>query len=291
MKLSKIARKFDNLLVADAYNPLSTFKGQLLDSSPTLRDALTNERRTLSLDPNLNIFSRRTVIFNSSVWMCGVEAVDYYQGNPIRKEILLTMADGLASVVSTTQALSSLPGNSVYASRIWIKTISEIETNSNTPNRYDIYFAKGETLEIGSFIYLNNTWHIIRSTHDTPSGYNVAVTEEMPRQLVVDVEYGSKVYNPITDSYGASAGGGIVRAIPLRWQTHYYYTQEATEKFNLGDIVLQVSKTSVPNPAVGHEITIPKLAIGFSTRTTNVIFRVVHILDQQDYWSLHLSHD
>ena len=337
MKLHRIARKFDNLEVVDAYNPTDKFKAQLLDSSPTLRDAITNERRTLSIDPSIEIFAGRTVVFNRSTWICGVENRDYYRGKPIRKEVLVTMVDGAALIVTASQAIAGVGGKETYASRIWIKTVSEVEYDSTTPNRYDIYFPIGEKLDVGDFIYLSETWHIIRSQHVTPSGYQVAVTEELPRELIVDVEYGAKQYDPVNDvwvsqtfssgtviasgtqlilpadtatqlSYPvtleanasilleqrASLGPlaeGVIRAIPLRWQTHYYYMQQATTKFNLGDIVLQVRKTDVSNPQVGHKVKVSKLAVGFATRTATVSFRVVNLLDEGDYWSLHLSND
>lgn len=335
MKLSKVARRFDRLEVVDTYNPSTKFKAQLLDSSPTLRDAITNERRTLSCDSAISMPARRTISIDNTVWLCGTEALDYYRGQAIRKEVLITMADGPAQVVTAKQAIAGENGITAYASRVWIKTTSDIETNSITPNRYDIYFTETEQLAVGTFIELENTWHIVRSIHTTPSGYQVAVTEELLRELIVDLVYGKKVYEPVSDTWttpspslgtvisageqlviegvesvafpvifeaGASLlieeGGalqasppGQIKGIPLRWQTHFYYMQESATKFNLGDIVLQITKTDVAQPKVGDVVTINRLAIGFATKTAEVVFRVRSFLNEGDYWSLHLSHD
>lgn len=335
MKLSNVARKFDRTTVADVYSPTTRFKAQLLESNPTLRDAITNERRTLSCDASISMPARRTVSIEGTVWICGVEALDYHRGQAIRKEVLLTLADGPAQIVSARQAIVGSNGVTTYASRVWVKTVADIETNSITPNRYDIYFPTTDDLEIGMFIELEDTWHIVRSIHTTPSGYQVAVTEELLRELVVEVVYGKKVYEPVTDTWVEalptigtviSAGEQIVvdsaealvfpvliedgasmlfseegsveekpfgriRGIPLRWQTHFYYMQQAATKFNLGDIVLQIAKSDVSAPKVGDNVTVNKLAIGFASKTADVEFRVVSFLDEGDYWSLHLSHD
>lgn len=290
MKLAKTARKFDNLVVADVYNPTAQFKAQLLDSSPTLRDAITNERRTLSIDPILAVPARRTVEFDGSIWIVGAENKDYYRGKPIRNEILLSQVDGPARVITIKQALQPDTGLETYAMRAWVKTVSEIETNSVTPNKYDIYFQIGEQIAVGSFVYLMDTWHIIRSIHTTSSRYKVAVTEELNNDLIVTAEYNKRVFAPIADEW-VDEHVGAIPGVAVRWQNHYYYSTQADTKFNLGDIVLQVLKTDMPDPAIGQHITIPKNAIAFPSRSPNVEFRIVDIFDEGDTWAFHLSVD
>ena len=290
MNLARTARKFDNLVVADTYNPTTTFKAQLLDSSPTLRDAITNERRTLSMDPAISVPPRRTVEFDGSIWIVGAENKDYHRGKPIRNELLLSEVDGPALVVTPKEALTNADGLETYAMRVWVKTISEIETNSVTPNKYDIYFQITEQLAVGSMIHLMDTWHVIRSIHTTSSRYKVAVTEEISRDLIVTAEFNKRVYAPISDTY-VDEGVGAIPAIALRWQTHYYYATQADPKFNLGDIVLQVLKVDLPAPKIGQEFTIPKIAIGFPARSNDVKFRIVDIFDEGDTWAFHLSSD
>lgn len=276
MRLLDAAKYFDRLVVADAYTPATTFKGQLSLFDDSMRDGTTVVRRVLSVDPAVTMPSRGVVCFSGRNWLVGQAAPDSYDGVDIRHRYVLHHAQTSAVVKTPGEALAASAGLTAYASRLWIKDLKEVEVSSDFLSLFGIYFSPSETINEGSLIQLDGRWHMIRSSLKTAAGFRVAVSEELPEPVLESAMFGGRVYNPVTDAYSNTPLS--VQALRLRYQAHFRYKSEAAQKFDKGDMQVLVLK-SVVTPKAGDQVTLSDGA-----------WNVESVVDEAPVWSLHVCH-
>lgn len=277
MKLKAAARRFDKLVCADAYNPATTFKGQIGLYDDSTRDGMTVERRVLSVAPEVTIPARRTIIADGLTWMLGDHHRDYFKESAVRHKYVAHQADELVSVKTFEQAIAGTAVIGVWASRVWVKAAKEIEASSDITNVYDIYFAKGENVPEGSLIQMSGRWHLVRTTYPTTAGLLVALSDELPEPVLTPVTVTLRTYVPATDTYTTSAT--TVTALRIRWQSLFRYPVRAADKYKPGDVVLLVRKSD------GTVKAGDRLPVAGET------FNVISVLDEGTLWSCHLRND
>lgn len=277
MKLAAAARRFDGQLFADAYNPLTTFKGQWDLYDDSRRDGMTIERRILSVAPTVTMPARRAVAYDGLTWLIGDSQRDYYKDQPIRHKYVAHQATEAVAPRSFADVLNGLAGTPAWAARVWVKGSKEIEISSDIADVFDIYFAPAETVVENMLVHMSGRWHIVRTVYPSTAGLLVALADELPEPVVVTAAFASRTYLPNTDSW--SVDPISVQALRLRWQSHFHYPMRGVEKFKSGDQVLVVLKSAI-TPKAGDLVEL-----------SGDGYRVDSVLDEGTTWALHLCHD
>lgn len=276
MKLLTVARRFDGLTCADAYNPATTFKGQFNLYDDSTRDGMTVERRVLSVAPTVSMPARKTLLADGLTWLVGDHHRDYFKNSAIRHRYVAHQATELVASKTFDEAITASAGYSAWASRIWVKGAKEIESSSDIASVYDIYFAPGEPIVEGTLVFMVSRWHLVRAIYPSTAGLLVALCDELPEPVRVTATFDKKVYAPLTDTFTTTPTA--VTGIRVRWQSHFRYPISGLFKFQPGDLVLMVRKADIASPVIGDKVTI-----------SGDSYIIAAALDEGLCWNLHLT--
>lgn len=253
MRLHDTANYFDRVSVRDAYTLVEACKGQLDLYDDVQRDGITAVRRVLSVRPGTVMPARRAVRLDGDDYLMSEKgAPDYHLGTEIRRKYILHRSDGLAEIKTILQELTNVQGTSAHAGVVWLKGSKEVDESSDLTNHNTLYFAKGEPVQVGYVTRLDTIWYVIRGVYATQSGFIAAVADQLDTPHFDTVAYNSRVYNPVTDAYATTTVN--VKALRLRWQTHFEYLSPASAKFDEGDDVVMVAAAAVATPTTGDTI-------------------------------------
>jgi hypothetical protein len=285
MRLLDAARFFDRTEFVDAYSPtISLFKGQTSLYDDSLRDGTTVVRKIMSVAPGVSLPARRCVKAHDEVFIVGGIHKDSFDGEVIREKYNLHRADGLGTLKTTDQALRNLAGTDLYASRLWVKDLKEMEISSKLPSFLNIYVASSETVLAGGLILLSGRWHLVRNTFVSAAGFLVCESDELPAGCLTTATYTSRAagaYSPATDTVGAAAPASVA-ILAHRWQDDYEYVRLAADDYEQGDIVAKVSSTQVTTADAGDTFT---LASGIKYKV------LAAASDGAGAWELHCRRD
>lgn len=273
MKLKNVARFFDRLVCRDAYGA-ATFKAQLGLYDDATRDGLGSVRRILSVDADVDIPLRRVIETAGAMWLVGGDHPDYWGAEVVRNKCVLHRVDGMASVRQAAQLLAGSAGLQAYCSLVWVKSAKQIETSSEVFDVFDIYFAHGENLAAPCFVSLDGKHYIVHETYPTEAGFTAARAAElydpMPSAVFQRISY-----DPVTDTQTpASTSANVIR---LRWQEHFKYFTQYSERYEAGDQQVLVAKVEVAVVTGGDIVTLSAKP-----------YRVVAVQDEGDVWSVHV---
>lgn len=283
MRLSQAAGYFDRTVCADAFTPFTTFLGQLNLFDDSARDGTTVVRRVLSIKPSVSLPARRTVTIHGETWMIGGSHKDSFDGEVIRDKYVIHRADGLASVKTADQALRALAGTDMYAARLWVKDLKEVEISSKASSFFNLYVPQVETVPTGRFVLLSNRWNIVRNNFVGAAGFRICEVDELPEDCLGTAAYSATagaVYNPTLDRV-APAAPATVPVLLHRWQDDFVYHRMSADTFEPGDMVAHVSKASITTAEPGDKFTF-----------LNVVYRVLSVRDDgANAWTLHVRRD
>jgi hypothetical protein len=266
-----------------------TFKGRVLPYDDNARDSLATERRILSVPAGTVIPSRRVVHAVGERWVVGQGSSDFHGDEEMRGKYILHRVDDVAKVYTFAQALSGAAPYEMFAGRLWVKDKQEVESSSLYPS-YSIYMAATERLsdpnwvaspnfdgnEANVLIFMHEKWHLVRNLIDTAGGFTMAVVDELPNPVLLDVDMTTTVYNRSVDRKVPTTTQ--IKGLCLRWQSSFTYLAAYSPKFVAGDCVLMVLKSQATPSAAD--------TFGIKGRT----MKVVTVLDHGLVWSVHLRH-
>lgn len=243
MKLQSAASYFDNTPCYDAYTGVHLFDAQLDLYDDSKRDGQSAQRRILSLDPKFSIPAKRVIKIESDYWILGDNNPDYFQGSAIRNKYIIQRADQLARVYTPAQLLLGLSGSAIYLGRSWVKSIKQVEISSEQFSEYELIGAITETLDAGSLVKYYDDWFIVSDSVETAGGFKAGVSEQVHENLPINVVWGKRTYQPLSDTY--TINGVSLNVLKLRWQSIFKYEQPAATKYKAGDSVIVVLKSDV----------------------------------------------
>lgn len=273
MKLRNAARHFDRTRVEDAFDSDVFFKAQMDLFQDVVRDGTTAERRVLSTDPSIVLPEKKVLRIDGDCWVVGQMQKDHYNNTPIRHKYVLALAHAFTALKTFSEAIGEEAGQPLYVSMEWVKTIKEPNESSTELGSYSLHFASVETVGEGKLIQIGSRWFVIRSVFPSLSGYISALSDELPNPVLQTAEFNSRLYNATTDSYTASVTE--IQILKMRWQSHFRYPTQASEKFQPGDDVVIIRKEDL-TPKANHTFTV-----------AGVTYAVVTVLDEGDCWSCH----
>lgn len=239
MELTAIARRFDNVPMVDSYNGKKLrAKCQVTTWDNPRRDGLTTLRRVISVAEGTKFPVRGAVRFAGQDWILGHRHYPDGWGKLTIREGYIAQMAYLGSVGTVEQVFADTT-TPTYLSRVWVKDVKDISTDSLGQGQYYIYFTTAENIVEGTFILFEDRWHITRNIVSGVSGHMIAEVNELDRDCITTVEVVTKGQrNPVTEKYEEVVEK--VSAIYMMWKDDYSYKLPSHEKEQVGDIRLRI---------------------------------------------------
>lgn len=275
MRLAAAAARFDKQVLTDAYGS-ATLLGQFDLFDDSKRDGAVTRRRMLSVAPGVSMPARGALASDGIVWLVGMQNPDYFNGAAIRRKYPLHQSDGLASVQSFGQYLSSTAGLSAYSAIEWTKAMKEIDESSDLVDVLTAVFTKGESLTLPAMMTLAGATYLLREAHVSSAGFQVVNADEIKAPASETGTFTGRTYDPVNDTWTGS--NVSVKFLRLRWQSHFEYLSPRTLHYLPGDDTLVCLK-SAATPKANDTVV---LADGK--------WQVLNVQSEGDCWSIHARH-
>ena len=238
MKLHNVATFFDDIPVYDAYTgALLGFKAQFSSFDETDPDGSVSTSRSMSVHPGAVMPTRRVITLMGETWMLGEESRDGFQGEAIRKTVPMRRTTDLFKVLTPGQVISGAAGVSAYGRKDYYKDTVDGPATSDYFPFYLIALPSSETAPAkGVFFESGGSLYRCRSTYTSKDGVTIANSDLVPHSAVTVADFGSPVYDPVTDTYV----GAEVRREVLVMPHHQFYrkTSEGNPSYMPGDLTL-----------------------------------------------------
>lgn len=272
MKLKNVAKFFDKTKAVDAYNSLYSFKCQVEPLDMYRTEGTRIKIRNMSTAPEVVIPVRRVIKIDGQAYIVSDSSLDHWSGEAIRSRYVLQGADHVVEIRTIAQVLENVPGVQAFASIDFNKYGTDERDSSEYHPQYHIFFGEGVAAE-HSIIHTTTKTYLVKNSYQTPSGLYDAICNELDDPVIDAVTFKSRTYVPITDSFTESSS--TIRCIRIRWQDHFKYLSQGSEKFERGDIQVLVPLSMTPKAA-----DIVDMSDGQ--------WRVLSVVDGTGYRSLHM---
>ena len=252
MDLYDAAQYFDKLTATDAYSNTALFVCQMDQYDSSERDSMTGWRRTCSA-PAITIPARRVIKIDNTPYIVGRTQKDYFNEYVIREHALLHPSDGLFTLGSAKQFLTTPTSTalvSLHGAKALLQQKKEEGESSQLFSFYNVYIGLNESAAKDQIVKdPDGVYYRVQNVETQTGQYKSLSVSELGASALLQVSYvaSSGVYDPITDSSGAEAPI-LIKAFFERYQTNYRYMTWAADKFRNGDRVLTVSALDVPAP-------------------------------------------
>lgn len=278
MKLLNVAKFFDKTVCVDAYDPAVTFKGQIDPFVMFTVDAARVKRRMFSTAPDVVMPARGAIRVDDQVYLVGDNTDDHWEGRNIRRNYVLLGADDLATIRTIPQALAELDGLEAYALREWTRTEDDSRESAERFSSYSIFLNSDEPVMRGHVIEIRGDYYYVHEVRKSHSGLADAMSSEIQGPVFETVDFSSRVYEPISDTYTKTTNA--VRVMRLRWDDGFKYLTKASTDYERGDELIMVLHAFVPQPETSDLIEL-----------SDGNYKVVSVRDNGLYWTLQVRRD
>lgn len=244
MNLHNAASFFDNTVCYDVADSASVFLAQFDLFDDAKRDGITADRRIVSTSPKAVIPAGRVCITDDQqTWILGDLSVDYFKGKPVRHKYITQKADLDAVVITVAAELQNSAAPVVKTSKSWLKNMKEVDFSSAMVNVYNFYFSQAQAINQAELVKSDNRYYLVRAVYISTGGFKTAVCDELEEPVRVTAQLRTRTYQPITDNTTEVVTN--LSALKIRWQSHFTYLNDGSQKFNAGDLVLAVLSTDI----------------------------------------------
>lgn len=244
MNLHSAASFFDNTVCVDVADSSSVFLAQFDLFDDAKRDGITADRRIVSTSPKAVIPSGRVFATeDQQAWILGDLSVDYFKAKPVRHKYITQKADLDAVVLSVGAELQNQSVPSIKTSRTWLKNMKEVDFSSAMVNVYNFYFSSTQPITQSELVKSDGRYYLVRAVYMSAGGFKTAVCDELDEPVKVSAQLRTRTYVPVTDT--TSEVVTPLTALKIRWQSHFTYMYEGSQKFHQGDLVLAVLTTDI----------------------------------------------
>lgn len=275
MKLKNVSKFFDKTKAVDAYNSRYSFKCQVEPLDMYRTEGTRIKIRNMSTAPGVTIPARRVVKIDDQAYIVSDSSLDHWSGEAIRSRYVLQGADHVVEIRTISQVLEDVPGVQAFASIDFNKYGTDERDSSRYHPQYHIYFGK-ETVEEDYVVHTTSSNYLVKNSYLTPAGIVDALANELDDPVVQVTVSTGRTYDPVTDSYTATASS--VRAVLVRWQEYFEYLTQGSTKYERGDAQLFVL------PSVHAKA-------GDTVSISGEDFRVLSHLDKAGYRALHIRRE
>lgn len=275
MKLKNVSKFFDKTKAADAYNSRYSFKCQVEPLDMYRTEGTRIKIRNMSTAPEVVIPVRRVIKIDDQAYIVSDSSLDHWSGEAIRSRYVLQGADHVVEIRTIAQVLENVPGVQAFASIDFNKYGTDERDSSEYHPQYHIYFGK-ETVEEDYIVHTTSSNYLVKNSYLTPAGIVDALANELDDPVVQVTVSTGRTYDPVTDSYTATASS--VRAVLVRWQEYFEYLTQGSTKYERGDAQLFVL------PSVHAKA-------GDTVSISGEDFKVLSHLDRTGYRALHIRRE
>lgn len=246
MKLKNAAKAFDRTTAVDAYNTFSSFKCQVEPLDMYRTEGTRIKIRNMSTAPDVKIPVRRAIMFDGQAYLVSDTSYDYWGNEKIRARYVIQGADYVVEIRTIPQILGAVAGVQAFASIDFSKYSTDERDNSDYHPQYHIFFGREEVPE-DAIVSTSTRCFLVKNSYTTPSGLVDALCNELDSPVIDAATFKVRTYNPITDSSMESSS--TVRCIRVRWQDHFTYLSQGSQKYERGDMVVFVPLSVTPKPS------------------------------------------
>lgn len=234
MKFRDAIQRFNQTPFHDAYSGEELGYAQLDVFNDSMREGPTTQRRVLEVSVDQQPPTRRAVTFHDTTWLTGLEQLDAFRGEVVRKKWVLQKAEFKPTYYSLRELLEDGNGVDFYAAKIWEKTNAQVEISSAKFNQLVIYSGITEDIQRDYIIKEGNTYYTVMSVYEGATGHLASIVEQLDPDPLETVSIGNRVWDPITETYIEE--GGESKILRLRWQSDFQYHSLNTPTFERGDL-------------------------------------------------------
>lgn len=275
MRLSNVARYFDQEAIFDGYTGQRLFAGQLSSFNDATATGTTLRRRALSFAPTLALPARRCLKIGPMRWIASIGILDSFQGVEMRNTHNLRLATNSFQILTPGQVLSPAPlPLSAYGYAEYFRDTVNTQTYSETDTSWNVFFASKEPVAQGLFLKDGSRLLRVRQAYINPEDLKLAQSDELAADWLQSVTLsGNGAYDPVTDT--TSTETVTMPAILVDIKTFYRWRLWVEAQMQPGDKMLFISN-------------IINIAVGSNVLLQNSNWRVVSFQAEQDVWALHV---
>lgn len=291
MRLVNAAKYFDDIKLTDAYT-LATlpYKGQFSSFQETDPDGSVSTSRSMSIAPGLALPARGVVNLLGETWLLGEPSQDGIFGASIRQTVPMKRVTDLFSQLTPGQAVSSATGTTIYGRKDHLLDNRDTVTSSGYFPFYELFFSYKEALPVtGTFFRTpSGTLFRCRSAYEAATRILCAQCDLVDKAGLTTADFGSTVYDPITDTYATGAASRTVLAM----YPHQLYvkTTEADPAFRAGDLTILVRMVD-GDVQVGQQLTLQTAGLDWVDPRWwegGVLAQILSVTPEADAWNLHI---
>ena len=246
MKLQSAALMGDTVVASDAYGTAQVMVG-FDPLSYSKIDGVAVRKRQISAAPSVAMPARGVITIDGQKYLVGHGAPDYWRGKAIRVSYVIQGADGLANLQTIGQALEGTAPVTAYAAVVFAKYLPDANDSSRMPPQYQVFLAGAEEAPEDTLIGLEGAFYLVKQSYISTSGLRVALANIVAEPCFETVSFGSRTYDPVSDSY--TSAGTSVKIFRIKWSESFEYLSKASEGFERGDIQVFMLKASTPKPS------------------------------------------
>ena len=206
MTLQQAARFFDDQTFTNVYDTSSTFSGQILPFSDSVRSGSSTRRRILDISSDVSISSEYIIQEdNGQVYIVAAGNEDYFLGNVIRVKHPVVPTNTTYAVRTIAQVLAGSGGlTGIYVTPSYIRRMV-LEERSDYDGIFSLYLSPYYSVSAGHIITDGSKYYRAReSSRLDDIGFTVAEAVEVTDPISsVTVQRYSTVFNATTDAYPA----------------------------------------------------------------------------------------
>ena len=251
MSLTQASTYFDRTPAYSVTNGALLFKCQIDPYDDSKRDASAAYRRILSVAPGTVMPAEGAFTALSQIWLIGGMEPDGLEQVHRQKYVILPARTQL-KVSRPNQYLSGTYASIQHASAGWVKDAKQLETSSEQPQIYDVFFHAGADVRERDILWNGVEGYLALSPRRVASDLlSVACLRlEAPAGTVSKI---ARTYNPSTGAYADSAPVNV-QALVVRWQSLYKYGSQADARFQEGDLSLMLPTGTVVDTTTKFQI-------------------------------------
>lgn len=273
MDFANLIRYFDRDEVLDAYSGAVVFMGHTMPHDDHTSSGATSRRRTLVSEPSAVAPARRAVSIEGEYWLVGVNNLDTFLGDPVRRNFDLKKSTGQLEALTPGAACLAQAGATFHAHKEYFRDTTNGQTTSEWDPMWNVFCPLNETLATGYFLRDGSTLLRVRNCYTSIDEFRVAEADEFASDAVQDVTFtGAGTLDLVTDT----VSGTSITTTALQTDTGKFYRFRTQSEAGLqaGDRAVFVAKSAV-TPKQGDTFTMQ-----------GVTWRAALIVDELDAWAI-----
>lgn len=256
MKLKNASRYFDTCPVYDGYTGSLLFKVQASTFMEAAAEGSVSVRRTISLDPTLDLPSHSVITVLGERYVTGEINSDEWKSEAIRKTCWTKKVSDSFRVGTVAQLLAGSTVTSIYGHKRQTKEVNTLDS-SNLENFWEASISVNSGVAKSNILKSGPTLYRVRFTYVSVDGFLTCGLDQLQYTVSTAQVASGKVYNPVTDTYLGSTQS--VNCLPVDYKIVYDTATQADYAVQQGDISIYLPSSITPSTGMQLSLVEPDL--------------------------------